>query len=273
IEEFVDHAYYRQWEGSRFPTDPSGAPLSPFHPWNKQTVPDPTKRNWREKYTWATAPRWDREPMESGPLARQWITATAGKMENEFIHASNGGLAIDLPPGATPATTLVWRRPERVNALERNRARAYHVAYCGMVAYTFLLKAFEYLRRGDTVMAVPYRIPEQAIGVGFWEAGRGTLTHHAVIEGGRLANYQIVTPSTWMAAPRDPFGVPGPYEEAIMNTPILEEIRRPEDFTGVDILRAIRSFDPCMPCAVHLYADDRVLHRDATTCPCGTEDE
>jgi hydrogenase large subunit len=209
--------------------------------------------------------------MESGPLARQWITATAAKLESEFIRVVPGGLLIDLPKGETEATTLNWRIPGRVNALERNRARAYHVAYCGMVAYTFLLKAFEYLRLGRTAMAVPYVIPPEAVSVGFWEAGRGILTHHVVLDGGRIANYQIVTPSTWMASPQDPLGVPGPYEEAVINTPILEEFERGEEFTGIDILRAIRSFDPCMPCTVHLYAGDRVLHRDATTCMCGEE--
>ncbi|MGI8550776.1 MAG: nickel-dependent hydrogenase large subunit [Dehalococcoidia bacterium] len=272
IEEFVDHAYYQHWEGNRFPTDPLGQPLSPFHPWNKETLPDPTKRNWKEKYTWGTAPRWDREPMETGPLARHWITAIADKLNNEFIYPLNGGLAIDLPKGETAATTLQWKIPERPNALERNRARAYHVAYCGMVAYTFLLKAFEYLRRGETAMSAPYAVPDEAIGVGFWEAGRGTLSHHLVIGGGRIANYQIITPSTWMASPRDPLGVPGPYEEAVINTPLLEEFDRAEDFTGIDILRTIRSFDPCMPCTAHLYAGDRVLHRNATTCACGVDD-
>lgn len=271
IEEFVAHSYYHHWEGHRFATDPEGNPLSPFHPWNKQTLPDPTKRNWREKYTWSTAPRWDRETVESGPLARQWITAMAGKLQNEFIHPLDGGLEIDLPKGQTPATRLRWRIPERPNALERNRARAVHVAYCGMVAYTFLLRAFEYVRSGHTAMAAPYRVPEEAIGVGFWEAGRGTLTHHLVVGEQRIENYQIVTPSTWMASPRDPFDVPGPYEEAVMNTPLLEEFDRPEDFTGVDILRTIRSFDPCMPCTVHLHVGERVLRRDATTCACGAE--
>jgi hydrogenase large subunit len=271
IEEFVDHAYYRRWEGHRFPTDPLGAPLSPFHPWNKQTIPAPAKRNWRERYTWGTAPRWDREPMESGPLARQWITAVAGKLDNEFIRAVPGGLEVNLPKGERAAATLRWRIPARPNALERNRARAYHVAYCGMAAYTFLLKAFECLRRGRTAMATPYAVPPEAIGVGFWEAGRGSLTHHVVIERRRIGNYQIVTPSTWMASPRDPFGVPGPYEEAVLNTPLLEEFERPEDFTGIDILRTIRSFDPCMPCTVHMVAGDRVLARDATSCACGLE--
>src|SRR5262249_52226322 len=259
IEEFVDRSYYQQWQGDRFRTDPLGAPLSPYHPWNKQTIPDPARRNWREKDTWGTAPRWDREAMESGPFARQWITSVADKLDNEFVHAVPGGLEIDLPRGERPATTLRWRIPARLNALERNRARAYHIAYCGMVAYTFLLKAFELLRVGNTAMCAPYSVPDEAIGVGFWEAGRGTLTHHVTLEQGRIANYQIVTPSPWMASPRAPFGLPGPYEEAVMNTPLLEEFARPEDFTGIDILRTIRSFDPCMPCTVHMYAGDRVL--------------
>jgi hydrogenase large subunit len=271
IEEFVDHAYYQHWEGHRFPRDPLGAPLSPLHPWNKQTIPAPTGRNWKEKYTWGTAPRWDREPMESGPLARQWITALAGKLDNEFIRLTPGGLRIDLPRGETAATTLQWQIPARVNALERNRARAYHIAYCGMVAYTFLLKAFEYLRLGKTAMSAPYTIPREAIGVGFWEAGRGTLTHHVVLDGSRIANYQIVTPSTWMASPQDPFGVLGPYEEAVLNTPLVEEFDQADDFTGIDILRTIRSFDPCMPCTVHMTVGERVLRRNATTCMCGEE--
>ena len=37
-----------------------------------------------------------------------------------------------------------------------------------------------------------------------------------------------------------------------MNTPIFEE--NPVDkFKGIDIMRAVRSFDPCLPCGVHMY--------------------
>src|SRR5499426_3858557 len=270
IEEFVNHTYYGEWKAA-LKTDPLGAPLSPYHPWNKRTIPRPTKRNWKERYTWSTAPRWDREVMETGPLARQWISAVAGKLQNEFIRAAPVGLEMDLPKFQSQALRLSWRIPERPNALERIRARAYHIAYCGLMALTYLLKAFDYVRRGETRMSTPYTPPDQAIGAGFWEAGRGTLTHHVIVERKKVANYQIITPSTWMASPRDPFGVPGPYEMAVMNTPLLEEFNKPEDFTGIDILRTIRSFDPCMPCAVHLYAGGRVWHRDATTCACGAE--
>ena len=68
---------------------------------------------------------------------------------------------------------------------------------------------------------------------------------------------------------RDPFGHPGPYEEAVLSTPILEEFTTPDDFTGIDIFRAIRSFDPCMPCTTHVHADERVITRDINTCACG----
>ena len=85
---------------------------------------------------------------------------------------------------------------------------------------------------------------------------------------GALVNYQVITPSTFNASPVDPFGQPGPYEEAILNTPILEEYDKPEDFTGIDIFRALRSFDPCMPCTTHIHTDDRVITREVSTCAC-----
>lgn len=269
IEEFVEHAFYEQWAGQRFAHDPLGGPLSPYHPWNKQTRPAPAARSWRDKYSWATAPRWDREPMEGGPLARQWVTALVGRLRSEFVQATGIGLEILVPKGERPEMLLTWRIPSQPNTIERNRARAYHTAYCVAIAYLFLLRAFHYLSRGERAIQRPCPLPETGVGVGFWEAGRGPLTHHVVLEGGRLANYQIVTPSTWMASPRDPWGQPGPYEEAVLRTPLLEEFDTPEQFEGIDVLRTIRSFDPCMPCAVHLYTGEgSVVEHDATTCLC-----
>ncbi len=251
IEEFVAHSFYKQWEGNRLRNDPLGSPLSPFHPWNKQTIPDPAERNWKEKYSWGTAPRWDCEAMESGPLARQWVAALAGKLKNEFVYAVDGGLEMELPKLGLPASRLRWRIPEKPNALERNRARAYQIAYSSLMAFTFMLKAFEYIQKGQKKMSTPFRAPGEAVGIGFCEGVRGAVTHHVVIKDKRIANYEILSGSTWMTAPRDPFSVPGPCESAVMNTPLLEESARPENFTGIDILRTIRSFDPCLYCAVH----------------------
>jgi hydrogenase large subunit len=271
IEEFVDHSFYEPWNGGYLQAKaPDGSPLSPYHPWNKRTIPRPERRSWKERYSWSTAPRWDREPMESGPLARLWMTARAGRIDTEFIRGGEGTVEVTLPRAGLPEVTLVWRIPLVVNALERNRARGVYVAYCLMVAYSQLLRVFDYLRAGDAAMASPFTVRD-GIGVGFWEAGRGALTHHCVVEDGRLQNYQILTPSSWMASPRDPWEVPGPYEEAVIHTPILEKHHGPEDFIGIDILRAIRSFDPCLPCAVHLDTGRGTVVRDATTCACGWE--
>ena len=38
----------------------------------------------------------------------------------------------------------------------------------------------------------------------------------------------------------------------MQNTPIFEENPK-ESFKGIDIMRAVRSFDPCLPCGVHMY--------------------
>ncbi|HMC34036.1 MAG TPA: nickel-dependent hydrogenase large subunit [Myxococcales bacterium] len=61
-----------------------------------------------------------------------------------------------------------------------------------------------------------------------------------------------VSPSRWNASPRDNCGTLGPYEDAVKNTPIFEE-NGPGKFKGIDIMRAVRSFDPCLPCGVHMY--------------------
>ncbi|WP_138904938.1 nickel-dependent hydrogenase large subunit, partial [Streptomyces albidochromogenes] len=62
-------------------------------------------------------------------------------------------------------------------------------------------------------------------------------------------------PTPWNASTRDTYGTPGPYEDAVQNTPIFEE-NTPENFKGIDIMRAVRSFDPCLPCGVHMYVGE-----------------
>ena len=276
IEEFVEHSYYETWdnEGYPYPRDALGNPLSPNHPWTKETKPAPShKRSWKERYTWDTCPRWDRVAFECGTYARMWTTAAAKKLPHtRFMQSTGTSLELHVPKTLLPAMDLEWKIPDVWNAFERNRNRAYHIVYSMLVAYENLLLAFELVKKGQTATATPYEIPRnERVGVGFWGAGRGWLTHHLVMDKGSLTNYQIITPSTWNASPRDPFGNPGPYEEAVQSTPILEEFDSPEQFTGIDIFRAIRSFDPCMPCTTHVHSDDRVVTREINTCACGSE--
>ena len=276
MEEFVEHSYYEKWEGHRFKTDPAGTPLSPNHPWNKETVPKPGKQNWKDRYSWDTSPTWDRMPMEAGAYSRLYITALAQKLpESKFLESTGHSLKIQVPAHNLPEATLEWKIPAKWNAFERNRARAYCIPYSAMVAMENWLIAQQLLREGKTSVSTPYEIPKKGLfmGVGAWGAGRGFLTHHLVIENGVISNYQIITPSTLNAAPRTPWGAMGPYEEAVMNTPLLENFDKLEDFQGIDILRAIRSFDPCMPCTTHIMDNNsnHVVTREVTTCACGLE--
>jgi hydrogenase large subunit len=227
------------------PADPLSEPVSPRHPWNRELEPAPVARDWKAQYSWNPAPRWDREPMETGPLARLWVNALRAGSNCDFITpVRRRELEIMLPKGQRPAARLRWQIPERPNTLERNRARAYGIAQAGMVCYANLLKAFDCIRRGETATSVHFRTPERKVSIGFWECGRGALLHHVHIEDFKLSNYRILTPSEWMGSPRDAIGIPGIYEAALMNTPLLEQCARVEDFTGIDILRTIRSFDP-----------------------------
>ncbi|MFQ5859805.1 MAG: nickel-dependent hydrogenase large subunit, partial [Anaerolineae bacterium] len=276
LEEFVEHSYYESWNGHPFEADPAGAPLSPYHPWNKETIPRPTGQSWKERYTWDTAPRWDRLAMEAECTARIWNTALAQKLPHtRFMEPTGTSLRLRVPKAALPEMELEWRVPEDWNAFERNRGRAYCIPYSALVAMDNWLIGLELLKAGHDQVHTPFTVEQRGaqIGVGFWGAGRGYLSHHAVIENGLLSNYQIVTPSTWNASPKDPWGNPGPYEEAVLNTPILEEFDSPETYRGIDILRTIRSFDPCMPCTTHIYVDgaDRVITREVNTCACGVE--
>jgi hydrogenase large subunit len=276
LEEFIEHSYYEQWGSPRFAADPAGNPISPYHMWNKETKPQPTGQNWREKYSWATAPRWDRKAMEGECSARLWITAAAQVVPHtRFLKATGHSLQIHVPESTLPAMDLEWHIPDVWNAFERNRGRAYHLAYVTTVAFDNWLVGMDLLKQGKDQIHTPFEVPRKGshIGVGFWGAGRGYLTHHATIDNGTLSNYQIVTPSTWNASPRDPWGNPGPYEESVLNTPILETFRGAADFKGIDILRVIRSFDPCMPCTTHIHVDgsDRVISREVNTCACGID--
>jgi hydrogenase large subunit len=277
FEEFVEHSYYEDWAGDRYQSDHMGNPISPFHPWNKRTIPKPTPKSWKEKYTWACAPRWDRLSLEAGAYVRLLNTALAQKHKrNDFYEATGHSIRMHLPKGLTPATDVEWHVPERWNALERNRGRAYHYLFSQLVALDSVLEAHRLMKQGETRVAavrseeLEKHIPtDERRSVGWWGAGRGWLTHHLVMDNGKIANYQICTPSTINASPRDPWDQPGPYEQAVMNTPIIEDVSDPAKFTGIDMLRTIRSFDPCMPCTTHLVTNTghRIV-REVNTCAC-----
>ena len=188
-----------------------------------------------------------------GPLARLWATALAGIVDIGYIKATGQSVKIYLPKTAIAAGGRVRVEDSKwSNALERNRARTYFQAYAAAAALHFVEQALKELHAGRTKTWTEFKVPDEAIGCGFHEAVRGVLSHHVVIRDGKIANYHPYPPTPWNANPRDIYGTPGPYEDAVQNTPIFEE-NGPDKFKGIDIMRTVRSFDPCLPCGVHMF--------------------
>ena len=266
IRILLGSSYYDGWQNAEtfVEKDPLGNPVDKNHPWNQTTIPRPQKRDFNGNYTWVMSPRWfdqrtnDHLAIDTGggPIARLWATALSGLVDVGYVKATGHSVKINLPKTALkPEAEFEWKIPKWSNAIERDRARTYFQAYAAAMALHFMEKALAELHAGHTSTWTDFKVPEEAIGCGFHEAVRGVLSHHVVIRDGKIANYHPYPPTPWNANPRDVYGTPGPYEDAVQNTPIFEE-NGPDKFKGIDIMRAVRSFDPCLPCGVHMYLGD-----------------
>jgi hydrogenase large subunit len=257
-------SYYDDWEAEEtfVQEDPLGNPIDKRHPWNQTTIPKPQKRNLKDgPYSWVMSPRW-LDPRSGqhlaldtggGPLARLWVTALAGLVDTPNVRSTGKSVVIELPRTAgQPEARFEWKIPQWSNTIERDRARAYFIAYAGAMALYFVERALDLVRQGDVKVFEDFDVPDDGIGCGFHEAVRGVLSHHLVIRDGKIANYHPYPPTPWNASPRDEFGTPGPYEDAVQGMPIFEENGQ-AGFKGIDIMRTVRSFDPCLPCGVHMY--------------------
>jgi hydrogenase large subunit len=254
--------------------DPEGNPLLwgkydvAYHPWNKTTIPKPTARDWNGKYNWAAHVRFVWKdgtitPFEVGPIAR--LTVTAYQPNN--YGSGNGVLKVtlprsggadDLPASVVDEMDLEWRAPPYSTTLQRVLARAFNVVVDVASAWDNVVKAVELVRNGRVKTSRPWTAPSQrTFGVGFTEAPRGTVRHWVVQEGGKIVNYQIHAPTTGNVSPKDKWGM-SPFEQSVANTIVTEEVS-PDQWEGVDFVRAIRSFDPCLACAVHLQVGENKI--------------
>jgi len=212
IAEYVKHSWYAE--------STSGA-----HPSQGSTQPEPEKA---EGYSWIKAPRYDGEPHEVGPLARTLAAYAAGE---EAVRADVDGLLGHFKAKPQALVSVLGRHAAR--ALEARRLSAAMVGW-----------AME-LRPGEP--ACEWREPPQSgVGMGLTEGPRGALGHWAEIEDHKLSRYQLVVPTTWNASPRDDEGKPGPIEQALIGTKLRDEEN------PFEVVRIVRSFDPCLACSVHL---------------------
>ncbi|MFN7966961.1 MAG: nickel-dependent hydrogenase large subunit [Acidobacteriota bacterium] len=235
ITEFVTHSWYEYSDG-----DAQGR-----HPFQGETTPNYTGPNppydrlrTDQKYSWLKSPRYDGLVMEVGPLSRMLVAYARGHARvKELV----GGALAHLGVG-----------PEALfSTLGRIAARALETQLLVEKLDDWLDQLASNMGRGelrihDNSKWDPSSWPADCTGAGFHEAPRGALGHWVHIKDGIIANYQCIVPSTWNGGPRDAKGQPGPYEQALVGTPVHD----PEQ--PLEILRTVHSFDPCMACGVHV---------------------
>ncbi len=240
VSEYVSHSWY----------DYRGGNDKPLHPFDGQTEPNYTGPkppyeylDTNAKYSWLKSPRYDGEPMEVGPLSRMLVAYSSGQPRvKELV----GAVLAKLNVGPEALFSTLGR-----------------VAARGIETQVIAEKLGDWvdtlaanigsgdLRIHDNSKWDPSTWPADAMGAGFHEAPRGALGHWVHINKGVISNYQCVVPSTWNAGPRDAKGQRGPYEEALLNTPVVDPER------PIEILRTVHSFDPCMACGVHVVDPKR----------------
>lgn len=187
------------------------------HPFEGVTNPIPSGEEGR-KYSWSKAPRYAGLAVETGPLAERRVAGDP--------------LFEDLP----------------ASALTRQLARLVRPVHLFQAMDQWLEELIQRVHEPVYLSPGPLRDGQ---GAGLIEAARGALGHWVKIEDGRIAHYQIVTPTAWNGSPRDSNGVRGAWEEALLGAP-LTDLDNP-----VLVGQIVRSFDPCLVCTVHVVGGQR----------------
>lgn len=211
IGEDVTHAYYQT--------------AHPSSPARGETTPAPHKK---EAYTWVKAPRYDGHAVEVGPLARLWIAYHRNSPSEVKTEVDRLLAGLGRPP------------EDLISTIGRHAARAIE---CKLVAQS-CARWLSQLKPGEPAFG-DFQIPPQAAGVGLTEAPRGALGHWLQIEDHKVSRYQCVVPTTWNCSPRDQNNQAGPIEQALEGTPIADKDN------PIEATRVVRSFDPCLACAIH----------------------
>jgi hydrogenase large subunit len=239
VQEFITNSWYDYKEGKD----------KGLHPWKGESKinyngPKPPFEHLdtSKEYSYLKTPRWKGHAMEVGPLARVLVGYARGVEEYKAI-VDKTLKDLDVPVAALFST------------LGRTAARGLEAVLAADWALEFYDSLIANIKAGDTKMAEmskfnPSTWPKEALGVGHSEAPRGALAHWINIKDEKIANYQLVVPTTWNASPRDGKGQMSAYEAALIDTPVHDENQ------PLEIIRTIHSFDPCMACSVHLYDEN-----------------
>lgn len=179
------------------------------------------------KYSWAKAPRYDNQPAETGALAEM----------------------------------VVARQPLFIDLINRDGPTAFVRQLARLIRSCYLIPALETWITEATDPGEFYTLPaefSQGQGYGLIQATRGALGHWVSIEEHSIRRYQIITPTSWHASPRDNAGIRGPIEQALIGTPVKD----PQN--PVELGHVVRSFDPCLVCTVHMLQRGQTSGQSAT---------
>ncbi len=179
-------------------------------------------------YSFIKSPRYNSQVCEVGPLARMVSNYVQGDETTKQLVDS---ALKELGAGIEALFSV----------LGRHAARALEAKLVGdsMVDWLTALKPSE-----PTI--VESQIPQQGEGAGLTEAPRGAVGHWMTVKDKKIDRYQVISPTAWNGSPRDDKGQPGAIEQAIIGTRVKDKDN------PFEIVRIVRSFDPCLACAIHL---------------------
>ena len=192
------------------------------HPYEGLTLPEAAATmlvagaGGGRRYSWTKAPRYDGKPAETGPLA-DLLVAQVPLFNDWVIQKGVSVMARELARLVRPAL-IIPAMEQWLKEMVSDDGPYYH----------------DYIKKVT------------AQGFGLVAAPRGILGHWVIIRNGRILNYQVITPTAWNGSPMDKNGLRGPWEEAIVGTRVKDPSQ------PVEVEHIVRSFDPCLVCAVHV---------------------
>jgi hydrogenase large subunit len=201
---------------------------------------DENKIQEKIDYSWFTAKTSSNQPN---------VAVTEPDMDKEKAYSWVKAPRYDnLPFEVGPLARLILSGAydNKISAMDRTIARAIEAKKIAEIMKILLQQIIP----GVDVQK-KYELSEVAAGRGLVDTTRGALGHWLGIQDKKISFYQIITPSTWDFSTRDNNGYRGVAEEALIGTPIQNPDKPAE------IGRILRSFDPCMSCATHVYSPGR----------------
>ena len=180
------------------------------------------------------------------------VESTTEPTVNENIHKENAytwikapryeGYAMEVGPLARMWLSGNYNRG--ISTMDRTIARVLEVKKIIEILEVFVEKITLLPSKLET-----YEFTQNAYGKGLVDTTRGALGHWIYVQNQVIQNYDIITPSSWNLSPEDFKGLKGVVENALMGT-VIQDIKNP-----VEIGRIVRSYDPCVSCATHVFSD------------------